>query len=175
MNYFSAVKLASFAEKLFASAGLDFSAIAKDGNADALKAALERAKAEGAAGNVEASDKVKTIQAALDSAFAENTAAAEKHAAFAKAVADAGVKVSAEADAAAIKAAVEARASAKASEIVAATGTAPLSENVTADAGAANGKQSKEITHAEFSKLTPGAKMRFCKSGGRVTDLPISK
>jgi hypothetical protein len=175
MNYFAAVKLASFADKLFAAAGLDFSAIAKEGNADALKAALEKAKAEGAASNVEASEKVKTIQAALDTALAENTAAAEKHAAFAKALADAGVKVSAEADAAAIKAAVEARASAKASEIVAATGTAPLSEVANADAAVVASKQSKEITHAEFSKLTPGAKMRFCKSGGRVTDLPISK
>jgi hypothetical protein len=33
---------------------------------------------------------------------------------------------------------------------------------------------SKELTHAEFSKLTPAAKMEFCTTGGKITNLPVN-
>ena len=86
------------------------------------------------------------MQAALDSALAENTALAGKHSAFAKAVADAGVKIADGADADAVKAAIEARSAAKAAEIVAATGTAPLAENVTADAAGNKAAKAPALT-----------------------------
>lgn len=40
-------------------------------------------------------------------------------------------------------------------------------------ASQADGKDAKELSYAEFSKLSAAAKMAFCTTGGRLTDAPI--
>lgn len=186
MNFFAAAKKADFAKKVFAAAGLDFEAAFAANDAEALKnkLALAKAEAEQAAGS--GAEDLAAFQESLTEATAENSALSAKldtiHAELEKAGIDAYAKP---ADAAAdaepvfsadkLRAELEARASVKAREILAASGSAPLADAPVADANRGAASKQKELTHAEFSALTPGEKMKFCRSGGRVTELPVAK
>lgn len=168
MNFFTSLKTAEFAAKLFSAAGLDLAAIAKAGDENALKAHLESAIAAAVAAapakvDAELTTKVGTLEAALTSAKATNDAVTA-------ALGDVGFKApAAKADEtpeqaqAAFKAALESHIKIRAQGILAQTGHAAVAE-------VASKKAPASLTRAAFNALSPVDQMEFSTNGGRLTE-----
>ena len=117
-----------------------------------LKAVLDAARA--------ADDEVKRILAEMDAAFSLNTEDGRARALELRPALD---EAKSKAD--------------QANQLYVSMRDASLTENAAAsfvppaDPGAENpGKNASVMTRAEFSSLTPNAKMEFMKSGGRLED-----
>jgi hypothetical protein len=179
MKFFEALKNATFAGKLFAAANFDFAAALKANDENALKthieglvsaastesAEVETALSEAVSTNSTLSAKVTELEGKLSAANANATNAAN-YVAVTEALAANGVKIAKPDE---LKAALEARISVKARELLAATGTTPLSD-APADDATKPGAAAKTMARSDWAKLSPQGRAEFIRKGGQLTE-----
>lgn len=162
MKFFAALKNAEFAAKAFAEAGLDLENLAAAGDVSAIKALVESAKPSVDVAKIEADAAVvkqenATLNEALASAKADNEALVAK-------LADSSAK----AEVSEKKVAIKAR------EVLAKAGLGePINAAPNADVTKPEAKGVKSISWSEYQAMKPGARARFFRDGGKLTDSPV--